>query len=617
MDERVLYHTYTMRPRVAIGKGRFEWIPAAVVARRGCAWLRILPDATAAASSSTASAAAAASSFPTADDRLYCSDLAFFERMLRMGGTARLGFPAHAAVRALPPPPTTTTTMPRAGLAAAAAAAPASVGTSACSARRKRPPRRFGGAASLRRHPPRAALLAGETALLAASSPLRLAGGAAPAAARAASATTSAAAIEAAGAAFARDDLKHPHVPLMVALHLYRNGRFVSDAQLRREVAQLTAHYPDGCRFVVRLVAGLATDPAILNAKVRLVDELLEATCPIWLEASFERLLHLCALDDSALLRPRVFPAISVYLAPGVEESAEVQIANLVDALREYRGVQLIVILSVDRPGDGGVELPALRSILASLRAASTIVRLVMFKLERSPASMLASIRQKKPQPQQASAAASAPPASLRTSNDPMPLLRAIEAATDGEIKPSDLLPMSVGRIVEPMLPLMGYGRFCVRPSPWGTFFTPLVTTPGGLRSTPLTRLLDVEQLYHALMPAATAPTPTQRVLRMLPKLRGAVRRSLQPGADEHLPGLLALAVGSAASKKKARAIIKNMQIIVVHNAMDYTAMDYVRRCRCSMQSLAGAAPQGLRRRRRGDEVAPPLLTAMSTGGLL
>ena len=565
--ERILYYTFSMRPRRAIGARKFEWVPAVVVVHSGSVWLRC----------TTGSGGGAAS------DVLYCSDVAFFERMLRLGGTARVGFPPPqeqqlSSARALLPKPAPTP-------------------------RRRAPPRR--GVASFRKAPAPlpplpsttnggaggAAVDAAGAAGTAAAVPRvhsaihRRGAGAPPSVAR--PAAISAAAIAGLGDAFAQDDLPHSHVPFMVALHLYRDGRFVSDAQLRREVTQLTQHFPRDCRFVVRLVAALATDPVVLNAKVRLVDELLHATCPLWLEASFERLLALCALKDSALLRPRVFPALSAFLAHGEEDAALGQIVRLVDALRSFVGVQLIAILVVDRVASPA-ELPELAPLLAALRAASKVVRLVMFKLERSPEALLAASSSSAATRRRGGASSRA--ARLHAAVDPMPLLEAIEAATKGELAVSDLLPLGVGRIVEPMLPVMGYGHFCVRPPPWSAFFTALVSTDS-LESTPLTRLLDVEQLYTTLIPAATAPaTQAGRILRLLPQLRGAVRRCLHPGADEHIPDLLALAVGSAASKKKARAIIKNMQIIMVHNAMDLTAMDYVHRCRCSMQALSGDA---------------------------
>jgi hypothetical protein len=562
-SERVLYHTFSMRPRRAIGARKFEWVPAIVVVHSGSVWLRCTAE----------------SGGGAANDVLYCSDVAFFERMLRLGGTARVGFP--------PPPEQLQSS--------ASASLPAPVRTP----RRRAPPRR--GVASFRKAPAPLPPLPSTTnggaggadvsaavgtagTAAARSDTLRRGAGAPPSAAP--RAAISAAAIAALGDAFAQDDLPHSHVPFMVALHLYRDGRFVSDAQLRREVAQLTQHFPRDCRFVVRLVAALATDPVVLNAKVRLVDELLHATCPLWLEASFERLLALCALEDSALLRPRVFPALSAFLAPGEEDIALGQIARLVDALRSFVGVQLIAILVVDRVASAA-ELPELAPLLAALRAASKVVRLVMFKLERSPEALLAASSSSAAARRRRGASSRA--RRLDAAVDPMPLLKAIEAATEGELAVSDLLPLGVGRVVEPMLSVMGYGHFCVRPPPWSAFFTALVST-GELESTPLTRLLDVEQLYATLIPAATAPgTQAGRVLRLLPQLRGAVRRCLRPGADEHIPDLLALAVGGAASKKKARAIIKNMQIIMVHNAMDLTAMDYVHRCRCSMQALSGA----------------------------
>ena len=71
--------------------------------------------------------------------------------------------------------------------------------------------------------------------------------------------------------------------------------------------------------------------------------------CHLWLEASSERLMAIAGLDRSALLRPRIMPALKMFVQRGEEMTAHDDIRELLRELSRYVDMQVIIILSVDR----------------------------------------------------------------------------------------------------------------------------------------------------------------------------------------------------------------------------------------------------------------------------
>ena len=66
---------------------------------------------------------------------------------------------------------------------------------------------------------------------------------------------------------------------------------------------------------MLKIVGKLATDMEMLNEKVLFVEKLLPGT-PLLLEVSYERLVLISRLPNSAFLRPWVYPALKYFIPP-------------------------------------------------------------------------------------------------------------------------------------------------------------------------------------------------------------------------------------------------------------------------------------------------------------
>jgi len=64
----------------------------------------------------------------------------------------------------------------------------------------------------------------------------------------------------------------------------------------------------------------------------------------------------------------------------------------------------------------------------------------------------------------------------------------------------TDFVPVCVGMLLEPLLKIMGYGNYNIRPSAFCGFATCLVTNQR-VSNTPVSRFFYLKRLYHKLEP--------------------------------------------------------------------------------------------------------------------
>jgi hypothetical protein len=212
--------------------------------------------------------------------------------------------------------------------------------------------------------------------------------------------------------------------PLMNSLVMYQAAHgFLEDADIRAQVARMRARYAAEQRFVLRLTAPMVHDLAALNRKV-LVAEAAADGLYVLVELSEDRIGALCALPDSAFLRPRVFPALRVYLDRGEEPAALAQLRTLLDTIAQFRGIRVIVSLLVSAP------LPDLTDVLRLLRARFGFVRAIILSIERPADAIVAAAERAAATLAQASAAAAA---SAPGARDGTPLRRR-EHRRDGSV---------------------------------------------------------------------------------------------------------------------------------------------------------------------------------------
>ena len=313
------------------------------------------------------------------------------------------------------------------------------------------------------------------------------------------------------------------NLPMSFEMALYVDGAFVPDAELDATLLAFLAKWPNrgkGSTFVLKLLGGLVEprDIPALNAKVhRIVGRASNAAnnplnhpiitpallnCRILVDVSYERLIDLLKLDNSVFLKIRVLPVVRYFIGVGEEAQFITEMNYLVSLILCITDLELVVSLSVEKP------YPDLGAIFEFLKSLKGVVRFILLQRERSPREILGRLQQEARASETAvalpSPCANPSPdlANYPESTDPYELLESLEAESQGMVRTSDFLPMSIAQLLEPVAIAFGYGNYHLNPAPFCGFVATLVSTEK-LHSIPVTRLFDMEQLYAQLVPVA------------------------------------------------------------------------------------------------------------------
>ena len=414
-------------------------------------------------------------------------------------------------------------------------------------------------------------------------------------------------------------------LPLLVELSVWRDGAggWMSDEELDGELFRFYSLFPPSHTFVIKVNGGLLerkSDVLTLNRKMHHILTLPPpptaaptgepaaarwkervSACPLVVDLTFDRLIDLALLDDSVLLKANVLPCVRYFLSSTADEDdgqaeqlqatgqqrgvASVfisQMSGLLNALHTITDMSLLLLLTIDEPGPPSADL---QTILDFIQTHHSIIRMLVITRERSPSVILKHLLSP-PSPVVASASPtlSSPPLH---STDPYPLLQSIEAASHGRIHPSDFIPLRVFTLLSPVLALFGFRQFGLTASPFCLQATVLVNTPT-LRSIPLSHLVDLHRLYHSLLPLAssisaassTSSTRPSLSLSDLKRVQRALKECMTARLD--VPDLLSYVSGRQdETSARLRAVLRSMQVVVLHNKMDVASVDMQRRCEC------------------------------------
>jgi len=378
---------------------------------------------------------------------------------------------------------------------------------------------------------------------------------------------------------------------LMIDLPIFKKGEFVADEDLLASIRHFGSLFTAQQQFVLKLIGGLALSMEELNRKVLFVDASMPPLCSVLLELTFERMIDLSRIRDSALLRARVFPVITMFVEQGKEEEARTQLAECLDCLRELSDMVVLVTLVVDRP------FPDLAALLEYLRSQSGVVRFIHVTVQRSMTHLLALHKQGTPLHE----AARATPQEIETeigeaearysgNADIWELIQGWEAGTG--LVGSDFEPLATGMLSEPFLETLGQGSYSFRPSPLAGVATCLINSKERFRSVPAPRILDMEKLFRELAPTVVHGTDGLG-LRQYAKIGYTVQDCIRPG--HRLPDLVAkVDEGGQAGSGKVFEIMRDMQVLLVQSPQDIFCCDLVSQCWPFQLAQPGTDPAGL-----------------------
>lgn len=220
--------------------------------------------------------------------------------------------------------------------------------------------------------------------------------------------------------------------PLFVEVDLWNNKSqvFVDDAEVIAKIETLTSwkrHNSDRSdHFVLKLNGGALATRKLLkdfNAKILSLEKRLPSG-PILLELPFDRLSDLCILDDSVLIKGRMFPCVRYFLKYGEEAVFKREISHLVNSLRLYPTIQLTMILAVDEP------YPCFAPVLEFLKNHKRMARCLIISRQRSTRAIFDNLS-KLAEPEDSNAVTELDP----YGNDIARLLRQIQEDSNGSIR--------------------------------------------------------------------------------------------------------------------------------------------------------------------------------------
>lgn len=353
------------------------------------------------------------------------------------------------------------------------------------------------------------------------------------------------------------------NLPLVVDMIVYRSSVFMEDDEIKKYIDKINGMYVQ-CKkkFLLRICGNLVNDIETLNQKILYAYNCLNGSYPILVQLSFERLILLSRLSNTAFLQPKIFPSLKMYLRKGDERQCMDDIDQVLLSMKEFVGIKVIITLSIEYP------FPSLSEILANLRKHSGFVKLIEITLERSPSKIVESVNTSK-------STGSVKVDTYTGSVDPFEAIEHISNES-GDISTDDFFPVSMASVFEPFIDLMGIGNFSIRPSSLCTFGTCLINHED-IQSVPVSKFINVYQFYKELKPLIP-----EIVLKGVGFFSGrAIKKILKRTSLVKLPNILSI----VRQKSKANLVnkfIDHLQYIIIHNHMDIAVFDMVRRCQCS-----------------------------------
>ncbi|EGG14018.1 hypothetical protein DFA_11780 [Cavenderia fasciculata] len=370
-----------------------------------------------------------------------------------------------------------------------------------------------------------------------------------------------------------------PQQSLALELNIFQQGTFLTNDQILSNLQYFQSMYPKNRKFVLKIMAKGTNDIVTINSIVIFIANTLKGY-PILLEVTVERLGQIGKLPDSSFLLGKVYPALKYFLKRGDEDLFAKDLNALLQVLSQYNGIQAVITIAVERP------FANLSSILHLLRSKNELIRFIILSLERPPKDLYQSLQQRVEKDIQAEKQSQPLPTPEQTSqdiinnNDPYELIQEIERATNQTIASSDFFPINVGSALEPMLSLMGYGSFAIRPNPFCGFGTCLMNTDSHT-SRPINRLFNIGKFYKEILPILP------QIEEKIGFINGLRLKSIIKSC--HYDNVLLPNIFDYFTEKSkadiTKRVIDKTQILIIHNNMDIASLDLRRRCNCAINT--------------------------------
>jgi len=373
---------------------------------------------------------------------------------------------------------------------------------------------------------------------------------------------------------------KSDNHPFMFEIGIFENGEFVKRSRLHRKVSEFQRSKPSDLNYVLQFNCGLVPKHEILKLNQLLLDLEQEFKGPpiIVVNMPFDRMIDLAGLKTTVLLKSRVYPSVKYFLVPTKEEDYIVELDQVITSLSEISDIRLIIDLVVEQP------MPDLSQIMGWLAQNRALIPLVVLTMVRSPTQVYRKMVKEEEEEDRSDGD------SIIDTNsgvDAGKLVDAVSKATNGRITGTDMVPLRALGALEPLLRLMGHGRYSIRPHASCGFGTCLISTKT-TTSTPVSRFFNMKRLYRQIHDFGLKVGSNESMsLALLRELRTVLKTCAVPQASGDVASMSDLLKFNG---PPSIDVIKDFQFLLVHTHMDFASIDASRRCECAVltPALAG-----------------------------
>jgi hypothetical protein len=361
------------------------------------------------------------------------------------------------------------------------------------------------------------------------------------------------------------------NIPIINEISIYENDAYLSESEIDNQLRKIQSRYNNDDSFILKITGRNSEINNIqkLNEMILYIFQKTPTSVLLTVQVTVERLIALTELPNSCFSKGRIYPNVKYYLTRGQEKECMDEFMQTTIALKSFAGCQLIVSISMESP------IPDLSSILAYLRVQRGFIRFIEIIIERSTKHIMESISNVKSTKRGYSGMQGN---AYIDSLDPYEVLRQIEDLSEKTLLVNDFFPLRMGSVLEPFLPILGYAKYKIRPSPHCGYGACLINSEKYF-STPITRLLNFEKFFQEIQPLIPDLLSKDIGFFTYAKLGIVVNNCLLPGVE--MPNLISF-ITDKSKIAETLEFVKDMQFIIIHNHMDITMIDMVKRCNCA-----------------------------------
>jgi hypothetical protein len=351
--------------------------------------------------------------------------------------------------------------------------------------------------------------------------------------------------------------------PLVIEVDAFEQENLVSEEEILKRLKAATKISKDSHHHIFKINGGpLRTKSGLVSFNKLLFSlEKKFPRGPILVELPFDRLIDVCLLEDSALVKGRLYPCVRYFLKHGEENMFVEEMNQLVQALNVFKDIQLTMVISLDMP------YASLKEVFEFLVSHNKLIRCIIISPQRSLQTILSNAMNDSSEEV------------ISSDVDLMRIFQEITKASQGKLQAKDFFPLSYIELVEPLLLKYGYGKFKIRASPFCALMSVIVNhQPANLNFVPLSHLVNIDGFFKDANRILEQKDPEDSAISLWQahQIQNTLEKNMLK--KQFTPSLSSFFTSRESEMERWT---RSLQFVIIHNNMDLASFDLNRRCQC------------------------------------